>query len=321
MNVSSNCSDAHELGKSYGYLPYMIDRYLEMLGEEETLKLLKFNESPLPTTIRLNSLRSSYERTLFLLNKKRIVLRDFTDLPEGKEVIKSPVPIGATPEYLNGFYMLQGKNSLYPPRILNPQPGEIVGDFAAAPGGKTTHLAQLMKNKGTIIALEVSKKRCRALSSNLSRMGVKNTIVLNMDASEVKRMNIQFDRILLDAPCSGSGVIVSDPSRKSSKSETDLLNYQKLQTKLLCRAVETLKPGGSIVYCTCSLEPEENELVLTSVLEQYDLELLPINIVADPGLSEFQGYTFHQDLKKAVRLYPHKTGGEGFFIAKMVRKK
>ena len=193
--IQSNTS-VYSIGEKYGYLSYMIERYIEILGEEETTKLLHFYESKLPRTIRLNSLRSSYSRTVELLSNKGVELINIPEIEEGREVVKSLIPIGATPEYLNGYYFLQGKNSMYPPLILNPKKQELVGDFAAAPGGKTTHLAQLMENKGNIFALELSLKRCRSLKANLSRMGVKNTTVFQMDTREVKTLGKDFDKIL-----------------------------------------------------------------------------------------------------------------------------
>ncbi len=302
------------------YLPYMIPRFIELLGtEEELIKLLEFNERPLKPTIRFNSLRAKYSRIYSLLKNKGVILEDVKGLRDSKRVIKSKVPIGATPEYLNGYYMLQGKNSLYPPLILNPKTNDLVADLAAAPGGKTTYLAQLMENTGNIVAVEVSKKRCKSLMSNLSRMGVSNSTVFNMSAENINKLNLKFDSILLDAPCSGSGIIVSDPSRKTSKTMKDIIRYSRIQTQLLTAAIKALKIGGTMVYCTCSLEPEENELVISEVLKTGTIELLPINYKGDPGLTAFQDYEFNSELERSIRLYPHKTNGEGFFIAKMVK--
>ncbi len=311
--------DVFELGSKLGYLPYMIDRFIEMLGECETKELIKFNETTLPQSIRLNSLRNSFENSERLLKKKGIQLEKNTEFPESRTITKSPHPIGATPEYLNGFYMLQGKNSLYPPRILDPQEGELIGDFAAAPGGKTSHLAQLMNNKGIIIGLEINANRCRSLKSNLSRMGVENTAVFKMDARNAKDFNLQFDKILLDAPCSGSGIIINDPTRKKSKSLKDILHYHDYQVSLLTTALNVLKTNGELVYCTCSLEPEENELVISDILKKVDVKLSEIEVKGKPGITKFLDMDLEKNLTKTRRLYPHETNGEGFFIAKLVK--
>ncbi|UJG42782.1 MAG: RsmB/NOP family class I SAM-dependent RNA methyltransferase [Candidatus Heimdallarchaeum endolithica] len=313
-------SDVYDLGNKLGYLPYMIQRFVELIGEKETIKLLKFNEKKLKTVIRLNNLKTQFSEIDFLLLQKKIIFKKIRDIPEAREIVFSPISIGATIEYLNGYYMVQGKNSMFPPLILDPKPHEMIGDFAAAPGGKTTHIAQLMKNKGKIISIERSKRRCTSLYSNIVRMGVQNTIVLNTDARAIVKSKIKFDKILLDAPCSGSGVIINDPSRKTSKKEEDLAIYSKLQTELLDAAIQTLKEGGTIVYCTCSLEPEENELVIDRVLKDNDLKLVDIPFSFERGVTKFANYSFSPELKKAVRLYPHKTNGEGFFIAKMVKE-
>jgi len=310
----------YKLGEEYDYDAYMIERFVEMMGEEETSNLLQFNETKLNKTIRLNTLRSSCERTVKLLERKRIQLEDIVEIPEGKEIINSPVPIGATPEYLGGYYMLQGKNSMLPSRILDPKTDELIGDFAAAPGGKTSHLAQLMNNEGIIIALEISSNRCRSLKSVLARMGVENTIVLQYDTRKINELDLMFDKILLDAPCSGSGVIISDHSRKQSKTLSDIISYHKYQTELLTESMRVLKPGGELVYCTCSLEPEENELVITRVLKNFDCKIEELNIKGKTGLEKFQQYNFHPNIKKAKRIYPHTSKGEGFFIIKMVKE-
>jgi len=317
--MSDETKDAYKLGEDLGYLPYMIERFISILGNEETKQLLQFNETKLSQTIRLNSLRKPLEDIDRLLEMKQIKMERIDNLPEARIVNSSPVPLGATIEYLNGLYFLQGKNSLYPSKILNPRKDDLVADLAAAPGGKTSHLAQLMENEGTIIATEISANRCRSLKSNLARMGVSNTIVVNLDARDISSLNLEFDKILLDAPCSGSGIIVSDSTRKTSKTLENLMNYTELQISLLRSAIEVLKPKGKIVYSTCSLEPEENELVITEILESADIKIEKIETIGDKGLTEFQGQNYHQSLSKAKRLYPHKTCGEGFFMVKMVK--
>ncbi|NPD87939.1 MAG: RsmB/NOP family class I SAM-dependent RNA methyltransferase [Asgard group archaeon] len=319
MSSSNSHSDTFNLGDQYGYQRYMIERFIEMIGEAETKKLLYFNERKLHKVIRLNSLRIPIPQIKLLLEKKGVELEDIEGLPEGKRIVKSSVPIGATTEYLNGYYMLQGKNSLYPSRILNPKKGELIGDFAAAPGGKTSHLAQLMENEGTILASEISTNRCRILRSNLARMGVRNTIIINMDSKRISSLKLAFDKVLLDAPCSGSGIIVTDKSRKQSKSRVDIMNYHSNQVSLLSETIKTVKPGGELVYCTCSLEPEENELVISKILEQETVQLVEIDLEGNPGIIDFEDYNINPQIAKTRRLYPHKTSGEGFFIAKMVK--
>ena len=319
MNSSDSPEDLYALGKRLHYQKYMIKRYIEMIGEKETKELLYFNERKLHKVIRLNSLRTAIMQTQQLLEEKGIELENIEGLPEGKRVVNSPVPIGASSEYLNGYYMLQGKNSMYPPRILNPKKGELIGDFAAAPGGKTTHLAQLMNNEGIILASEISASRCSVLRANLARMGVKNTIIMNMDSRKISNLKLSFDKVLLDAPCSGSGIIVTDSSRKQSKNIEDIMNYHEYQISLLLESIKVVKPGGELVYCTCSLEPEENELVISKILEQDMVKLVEINIEGDSGITDFEEYEINSQVVKAKRLYPHKTNGEGFFITKMRR--
>ena len=132
-------------------------------------------------------------------------------------------------------------------------------------------------------------------------------------------IHFQFDKILLDAPCSGSGVIISDQTRKNSKIMEDILKYHDYQVSLLSAALNVLKPDGELVYCTCSLEPEENELVISEILKKTDTELTQIELPARPGLTQFLDMDLNKELTKTRRLYPHETNGEGFFIAKLVK--
>ena len=319
MNKEGNQTDPYTKGKKYGYHSYMVERFVELLGEDETSQLLLFNETKLNKNIRLNSLRSAPHRTVDLLQEKKVRFKTIEGIPEALEITESPIPIGATPEYLNGFYILQGKNSMLPAKVLNPSKDDLVGDFAAAPGGKTSHLAQIMNNNGIILALELSSNRCRSLKSNLERMGVKNTIVMNFDTRKAPGLNLKFDKILLDAPCSGSGIIISDSTRKKSKTLEDIKNYHDYQVELLNASLECLKSGGELVYCTCSLEPEENEHVITKAFDSHEFKIQNLNIKGDPGLEAFKEYEYHPEVKKAKRIYPHKSNGEGFFIIKMVK--
>ena len=185
-----------------------------------------------------------------------------------------PVPIGATPEYLAGHYMVQSASSFLPVMALQPQPGQRVLDMAASPGGKSSHVAALMANTGTLVANDSSKDRLRALQANLSRLGVRNAIVLNADGRDFPKLMGGFDRVLLDAPCSGLGVISKDPSVKAEKSYADVQRCQQLQKELLLAAIDSCnadQPGneesGIIVYSTCSVSIEENESVVEHALQ------------------------------------------------------
>jgi ribosomal RNA methyltransferase Nop2 len=168
--------------------------------------------------------------------------------------------LGSTPEYLAGYYMLQSPSSFLPVMAMNPQPNTRVLDMCAAPGGKTTHIAQLMRNSGILVANDFNKKRTPALIANIHRLGVINTIVVNYDGRAFPKIMGGFDQVLLDAPCTGTGVIARDPSVKTNKSASDLELLTKTQKKLILHAYDSVKAtGGILVYCTCSVLIEENE--------------------------------------------------------------
>ncbi len=231
---------------------------------------------------------------------------------------EEPYSIGATPEYLLGYYYVMDKSSCIPPLALDPRSGEVVIDFAASPGGKTTMIAQLMNNRGRIIAIEGNAERIQPLVDNIHRMGVLNTAVVHMNSADFWRTGIKADRILLDAPCTGEGIIHKDPSRKTSRGREDILFCSGSQRSMLEPAIKSLRPGGVLVYSTCSLTPEENELVINEVLERFDVHLEDIEHGV-PALTRVGDLKLNPELKKARRFFPHIHECSGFFVAKIVR--
>jgi NOL1/NOP2/sun family putative RNA methylase len=200
---------------------------------------------------------------------------------------------------------------------LDVEEDQIVLDVAAAPGGKTTFLAQKMKNSGAIIALEPNARRARSMSLNLARCGVYNTCIFRMDGLEADKFEMKFDRVLLDAPCSCEGVIAKDITRKTSHTPRDVDYCSRIQERLIEAAARSVKPAGLLVYSTCSFAPEENEMVVDGLLQKFS------NITVEPtrygsaGLTKFGNMTFNSQLKNAQRLYPHIHDSTGFFIARL----
>jgi ribosomal RNA methyltransferase Nop2 len=190
--------------------------------------------------------------------------------PVGLQIFDSPVPIGATPEYLAGHYMLQSAASFLPVMTLNPGDNERVLDMSAAPGGKSTYIAALMRNTGILYANDPSRDRCKSLAANIHRLGVRNSVVCTHDGREFPGVIGGFDRVLLDAPCSGTGVISKDPTVKMTKTEEDFRRLTHLQKELILAAIDSCdansKTGGIIVYSTCSITVEENEEVVQYAL-------------------------------------------------------
>jgi NOL1/NOP2/sun family putative RNA methylase len=200
---------------------------------------------------------------------------------------------------------------------LDIAPGQVVLDVAAAPGGKTTFMAQKMNNTGAIIALEPNDRRARSMSFNLARCGVYNTSIFKTDGLYADKFEMKFDRVLLDAPCSCEGVIAKDPTRKLSHTPEDVDYCSRIQERLIEAAASYVKPGGIMVYSTCSFAPEENEMVVDKLLRKFG------NITVEPvaygssGLTRFGDLNFDGQLKHAQRLYPHLHDTTGFFIARL----
>eukprot|EP00301_Raphidiophrys_heterophryoidea_P021418 c5857_g1_i1.p1 GENE.c5857_g1_i1~~c5857_g1_i1.p1 ORF type:complete len:354 (+),score=104.88 c5857_g1_i1:774-1835(+) len=218
--------------------------------------------------------------------------------------------------------MIQSASSFCPVMALNPLEQERVLDMCAAPGGKTTFIASMMKNTGTLVANDVNPKRIPALVANIHRMGVRNAIVTNLDGRKIVTMMSHFDRVLLDAPCTGLGVISRDSSIKSSKTYNDVKHVSGLQKQLLLHAIDCVsaksKTGGIIVYSTCSVSPEENEAIVNYALRKRCVKLEETGLeFGRPGMTRYGNYKFDPSLKLTRRFYPHVHNMDGFYVAKL----
>ncbi len=300
---------------SLGYSKTFAERYHQLWGER-ALAIAEAMEKPLPRCFRVNTLRTEVPKLTKLLNKKGFQFKRVPWTREGFCLTCEPFSITSTPEYLGGLLYIQEASSMYPPVALEPKPGERVADMAAAPGGKTSHMAQLMGNRGMIYAFDVGEDRLKETRLNLSRLGVTNTILIHKSSLHIDELGVEFDKILLDAPCTGSGTIHKNPERKAGRTMEDVKFCQGLQIKLLERGLSVLKEGGILVYSTCSLEPEENEFVLQWVLDNFDVELLPLRY-GEPALTKPFGIELSGVIKEARRFYPDRHGTSGFFVAKV----
>lgn len=307
----------------YGYSEFLAEKLFNLFPPKEAFAFFEANETARPVVIRTNSLRT-HRRDL----AQALINRGVTLEPVGKwskvglQVFESAVPLGATPEYLAGHYILQAASSFLPVMALAPQENERVLDMASAPGGKTTYIAALMKNTGCIFANDSNKARAKGLIGNIHRLGVKNTIVCNYDAREFPKVMGGFDRVLLDAPCSGTGVIAKDPSVKTNKTERDFLMLPHLQKQLLLAAIDSVdhasKTGGFIVYSTCSVTVEENESVVQYALSKRpNVRLVETGLTfGKEGFTAYMGKNFDAKMKMTRRYYPHAYNVDGFFVAK-----
>ncbi|QDS69930.1 rRNA (cytosine-C5-)-methyltransferase nop2 [Venturia effusa] len=307
----------------YGYSPYLAEKLFTLFPPREAFAFFEANETPRPLVIRTNTLRTHRRELAQALINRGVNLEPVGKWTKvGLQIFESQVPLGATPEYLAGHYILQAASSFLPVMALAPQENERVLDMAAAPGGKTTHIAALMRNTGCVFANDANKNRAKGLIGNIHRMGVKNAIVCNYSALEFPKVMGGFDRVLLDAPCSGTGVIAKDQSVKTNKTEKDFLKMPHLQKQLLIAAIDSVdhasKTGGYIVYSTCSVTVEENEQVVQYALSKRpNVKLVSTGLIfGKEGFTRHMGKIFHPSLNLTRRYYPHSYNVDGFFVAK-----
>ena len=273
-----------DLGQYYGYSDYLLEKFYHMFPVSELIEFLEASDAPRPVTIRTNTLKVKRRELAQALIHRGINVDPIEKWTKvGLQVFESPVPIGATPEYLAGYYMLQAAASFLPVMSLAPTEHERILDMCAAPGGKTTHIAAMMKNTGCLFSNDVNKARMRATAANIHRMGIKNTVVSTLDGRSFPSVIGGFDRVLLDAPCSGTGVISKDQSVKISKTQDDFKLLTHLQKELILAAIDSIDAhsatGGTFVYSTCSVCVEENEEIV-----QYALRKRPNVKLVDTGL-------------------------------------
>lgn len=307
----------------YSYNTFLIEKLMDIFPLSELIDFLEANETQRPVTIRTNTLKTRRRDLAQALINRGVNLDPLGKWSKvGLIIFDSSVPIGATPEYLAGHYMLQGASSFLPVMALAPQEGELVLDMSSAPGGKTTYMAQLMRNTGMIVANDANADRLKSVVGNIHRLGVTNSVVCNYDGREFPKVMTGFDRVLLDAPCSGTGVIAKDPAVKTSKDEADIMRSAHLQKELILSAIDSVNAdsasGGYLVYCTCSITVEENEWVVDYALKKRNVKLVPTGLdFGSEGFTRFRERRFHPSLRLTRRFYPHSHNMDGFFVAKL----
>lgn len=313
--------------------PIFEERFEEMLKtKEEYQKFIDCILTPQRKSFRINTLKTNNpEEIIKSLKKKGIETTEvkwsqnayFMEYSED-----SRTDLGNLYEHFLGKIYIQEATSMCPVELLEI-PQEITNDFkildmAASPGSKTTQIGDKMQNKGILVANEIDYKRLGPLKINLERSGLTNVIITNLDARFIKGEE-KFDRILLDAPCSGSGVIRKSPKTIRMYNINKLKGIARLQLKLLQRAYELLKKGGIMTYSTCSLDPEENEFVVQEFLEKNPDAILEKaelqGLILNNKLEEFKGQKIMPQItKNTIRIWPQDNDTNGFYIAK-IRKK
>lgn len=305
---------------------------MELLLGNEFEKYLDSLKIPSQNSIRVNTLKISVKDLKKRLEKKGWKIKQpFQSNPE-IFIIESdlaPGELGRSLEHLLGYYYVQEISSMLPVIALNPHSNERILDLCASPGSKTTQLAAYMNNKGLIVANEINLGRLRILSSNLGRCGVTNTLVTMKNGvylcENFYKNKIFFDKILVDAPCSGEGTLRNTPKTSLMWNINTVKKLSKIQKHLVESALKILKPTGILIYSTCTHSPEENEEVVNYLLEKYPIKLekisLPKELKFGEGITHWKDKLYKDELKQSCRIYPHISNTDGFFIAKIIKNK
>ena len=290
---------------------WLVRLWWELLGPDEALALLRCDNLAPESAVRANELLVTAGEVRAALEAEGLSSRSAPGLPEGI-VVEGSFDVHGSPLFRSGALTPQSRASMLVARVLDPRPGERVLDLCAAPGAKTTHIAALMEGRGELVAVERNPKRAGELERNLERMGADWAQVLRADATDGGPEG-QFDRVLLDAPCSALGTLRSRPDARWRKMPAQIAELQELQRALLAAAAAKVRPGGTLVYSTCTISPGENE------------EQAGRFLTAHPEFQADDLGAEHPDLRhgadgRFLQLLPHRDGTDGFFIARFLRE-
>ena len=294
------------------------ERYAPILDDPEAFRAAC--DRPLPTAVRVNQLKATPERTIAALEAEGVSVEQAAWHPRTL-LLDTDYP-GRTWPYQHGWIHGQEEISQVPATILDPDPTDIIWDVAAAPGGKATQLAAAVDPAGCVFANDVNLGRLTALRSNADRLGIANMVVTHRDAREFTLDPFEIDALdgaLVDAPCSGEGTIRKNPVVTEDWEESRLHGIASLQEAMLKRAIRLTRPGGTVVYSTCTFAPEENEEVLAAVLKTEDCALtaFDVGLTSAPGVTEWQGTAYPDTMRHVKRFYPHHNDTGGFVCAKL----
>ena len=272
---------------------------------------------PIRSSFRVNTLKIDVESVIENLSNYEIQA-----IPWCKEGFFVNANLGSTIEHQLGLIFIQEASSMIPAVVMDLEPKTLTLDVAASPGAKTTQIAQYMENEGCIVANDVKFSRINILISNLQRCGVLIAKVTMKDGRFFKRYKDTFDAVLLDAPCSNVGMIRKNYKYLKLWKYKDVIGISKLQKSLILAAYTALKPGGVLVYSTCTLDPLENEEVVDYLISNTDAEIEKINlkIKSHKPILEFNGKEYSSEVRKCLRIHPQDNDTEGFFVAKIVKR-
>lgn len=300
-----------------GNVPFkekFIERYRKLTDWDKYSKVC--NEW-LRKAIRVNTIKISISNLKKRLEKQGWKLIQIPWCKEGFWIEGHRTDIGNLMEHALGYFYVQEAASMIPPVVLNPKENESVLDVAAAPGSKTTQIAQYMKNTGILVANDTTGDRLASLGINVQRMGLKNVVVTK---SQGQRIKGSFDKILLDAPCSATGTVMKSYRSVLDWNPDGVSKLAALQKKLITTAFNNLKKGGILVYSTCTMEPQEDEGVVSYLLDNFEnakIEEIKLDIKRSNPITEFGKEKYNKEVEKCLRIWPQDNDTEGFFVARI----
>jgi 16S rRNA (cytosine967-C5)-methyltransferase len=300
------------LSINFSHPEWLIRIWLNYFGQDETDALLKANNDESPLTLRVNQIKGTREALLARLTSSGFDAVPTPWSPLGIRV-KATAAVDQLPEFQVGAFQVQGEASQLIGFLLDPKPGERVLDACAAPGGKTTHLAELMQDQGEVVAADISARGLEKVKENVQRLGLKSVRTVAADVSKGLggTWGGPYDRILVDAPCTGLGTLRSHPEAKWHRQERDILRLSRLQKRIVQQVTPHLKPGGILVYSTCTLAPDENEGVIDDLLDRHP------ELVLEDAESHLPQQARSMTRGKYFLALPHKHNTDGFFAARI----
>ncbi|WP_332648062.1 16S rRNA (cytosine(967)-C(5))-methyltransferase RsmB [Lysinibacillus sp. 54212] len=292
---------------------WLVDRWVESYGFDQTAAMLQENNVPPIQTVRVNVTKASVEQVLTTLEREGVKAERSAVIPECIYLRNGQA--ARTGAFRNGLITIQDESSMLPANVLNPQPGMKVLDMCAAPGGKTTHIAEKMQNDGQILAMDLHPHKLDLIDENTARLGLDIVQTAPIDGRKAANFlgKESFDAVLVDAPCSGLGVMRRKPDIKYTKREEDLESLQTVQLAILDNAVSVLKPGGRLVYSTCTVDKKENEGTVEAFLASHpEMEAEPLTNLPETLLAKQQ--------HGMLQVFPQDFGSDGFFVAAFRKK-
>jgi 16S rRNA (cytosine967-C5)-methyltransferase len=306
-------SDEERIGLLTFHPTWFVKYCFSLFGRSETITMLEADQQTPPTYIRLNTLKDDESKILEKLETEDVKVEKVELLKYAYKVVSTKIPLTRTPSFREGLFYIQDKASCFAAEAANPQSGMTVLDVCAAPGAKTTYLAQLMQNKGTIYSLDYSRRRMSTWKAEITHMGVEIAESTIADTRKRLPLAVEADIVVLDPPCTSTGTFAKLPSSKWRLTRHSIDRMAEIQWQMLKNCAENVKPEGTLIYSTCSITVEENEMLIERFLKWHS-EFSSVDITPKIGLQSLRG------LDKCRRLYPHIHQCNGFFIAKLIRE-